>query len=265
MANLTEWGTAGYIGNVNNLVAVQKAAAQEEVHVATIESLLQHNGAQTIAPCKYDFPVSNAVDFFALANIITSVGIGAIFDLQDGISKTDPGLEVSVSGIVTVESRHDAFFRMTAGEAPNPAPYDTRISGAWAYNLALDFIVPGSCGNGLPASITSLPVFPPLGLLGTNEPAFASTNSIGTLVFTVNTSQMHAGWSNQPLYMGWVNQENPPIYTQVTVMNENQLQTQVPTGMNGMAFAVLTGQNTATDVTALTAATIAGPLPIPIS
>jgi hypothetical protein len=154
---------------------------------------------------------------------------------------------------------------MTAGETPNPSPFDTRISGAWAYNLALDFVVPGSCGNGLPASITSIPVFPPLGLIGTNEPAFSSTDSIGTLVFTVNTSQMHSGWSNQPLYMGWVNQEKPPVYTPVTVMNGNQLQTQVPTGMNGMAFVVLTGQNTAVDVPALTAATIAGPLPIPIS
>lgn len=265
MANLTQWGTAGYIGNVNNLIAVQKAAAQEEVHVATIEALLQHNGAQTINPCQYEFPVSNAEEFFALANIITSVGIGAIFDLQDGVSQTDPGLEVSVSGIVTVESRHDAFFRMTAGETPNPSPFDTHISGAWAYNLALDFIIPGSCGNGLPASITSIPVFPPLGLVGTNEPAFASTNSIGTLVFTVNTMQMPSSWSHRPLFMGWVNQEMAPIYTPVTVMNGNQLQTQVPTGMNGMAFVALTGQNTAADVTALTAATIAGPLPIPIS
>ena len=265
LANLTQWGSAGYTGNVNNLIAVQKAAAQEEVHVASIETLLQHNGAQTINPCQYDFPVSNAEEFFALANIITSVGIGAIFDLQDGISKTDPGLEVTVSGIVTVESRHDAFFRMTAGEAPNPTPFDTRISGAWAYNLALDFVIPGSCGSGLPASITSIPVFPPLGLIGTNEPAFASTNSIGTLVFTVNTAQMPSGWSNKPLFIGWVNQELAPIYTPVTVMNGNQLQTQVPTGLNGMAFAALTGQNTAADITALTAATIAGPLPVPIS
>ena len=170
-----------------------------------------------------------------------------------------------MSGIVTVESRHDAFFRMTAGEEPNPTPFDTRISGAWAYNLALDFVIPGSCGSGLPSSITSIPVFPPLGLIGTNEPAFASTNSIGTLVFTVNTSQMPSGWSNQPLFIGWVNQELPVIYTPVTVLNTNQLQTQVPTGLNGMAFAALTNQNVAPDVTTLTAKTIAGPLPIPIS
>lgn len=265
LANLTAWGTAGYTGNVNNLATVAKCAAQEEVHVASIETLLQQNGGQTINPCQYSFPVSNAEEFFALANIITSVGIGAIFDLQDGVSKTDPGLEVQVAGIVTVESRHDAFFRMTAGEVPNPTPFDTRISAAWAYNLALDFVIPGSCGSGLPSSITSLPVFPPLGLIGTNEPAFASTNSIGTLVFTVNTNQLPSAWNSKPLFIGWVNQELPVIYTPVTIINGNQLQTQVPTGLNGMAFAALTSQNTAPDVASLTAATIAGPLPIPIS
>lgn len=245
--------------------AVAKAAAQEEVHVASIQTLLAHNGAQVINPCQYAFPVNTAVDFFALANIITSVGIGALFDLQDGVSKTDPGLEVIVSAIVTLEARHDAFFRMTAGEAPNPSPFDTRISGAWAYNLALDFVVPGSCGGGLPASITGIPVFPPLGLVGTNEPMFTSTNSIGTLVFTVNTGALPSGWNSAPLFIGWVNQELAPIYTPVTIVNGNQLQTQVPTGLAGMAFAALTNQNTATTVTDLTAATLAGPLPVPIS
>ena len=265
LANLTAWGSAGQTGAVGNLEVVAAVAAQEEVHVASIQTLLSANGATTIAPCKYHFPVTNAEEFFALANIITVVGIGAIFDLQDLFSKTDPGLEASTSAIVSVESRHDAFFRLIGGEIPNPTPFDTRISGVWAYNLALDFIIPGSCGSGLPASITGLPVLPPLGLVGAGDPAFASTNYQTQLTFAVNTGAMPNGWNNKPLFIGWVNQVNAVIYTPVTVVNGYQLQTPVPAGLNGMAFVALTGQNTASDIAGLTSATMAGPLPIPIS
>jgi hypothetical protein len=47
--------------------------------------------------------------------------------------------------MLAVESRHDAFFRHTLGKIPNPAAFDTGLSDIWAYNLALTFVVPGSC------------------------------------------------------------------------------------------------------------------------
>ena len=81
-----------------------------------------------------------------------------------GLSKrlaiTDPLLIQSVSSTLTVESRHDAFFRHLEGEAPNPAPFDTAISDVWAYNLALSFTVPGSCGTEIPLPILPTLMFP---------------------------------------------------------------------------------------------------------
>lgn len=66
-------------------------------------------------------------------------------------------LASSVSSILTVESRHDVFFRSVMGKVLNPTPFDTGISGIWAYNLALSYVVPGSCPVELP-----LPVLPKL-------------------------------------------------------------------------------------------------------
>jgi hypothetical protein len=50
---------------------------------------------------------------------------------------------------------------------PNPAPFNTGISDIWAYNLALLFIVPGSCYVEIPLPI--LPVLNVSDLIATNS------------------------------------------------------------------------------------------------
>lgn len=267
LSNFTQWGSGGQTNGVSNMNVVSQIAAQEEVHVAAIVGLLKGNGASDVAPCQYSFPVTDETSFFALGNIITSVGIGALIALQNGLSTTDPGLESTVGSILPVESRHDAFFRMTAGEIPNPSTFETPISGIWAYNLALDFTIAGSCPN-LPQSITSLPVFPDLGIVGYGGPSFATPNAPGKLIFRVGQpSMLPAGWNAQgtTLYMAWVNQNNVPAYTPVTIDASGDLEADVQPGMFGMAFAALTNQNTANNIDDLTKATLAGPIPIPLT
>jgi hypothetical protein len=267
LANLTKWGTAGYTNGVSNLDVVAAVAAQEEVHVANLVKVITGNGGQAITPCSYQFPVSDANSFYALANIITSVGIGALIDLEATLAPTDPGVVPAVGSIVPVESRHDAFFRLTANEHPNPTAFETRISGAWAYNLALDFVVSGSCTN-LPSFIQSLPVFADIAVLAAGPPSFAAANGEpGSLAFTIlDMSQMYTHWNTSgPLYMGWVDAANSPIYTDVRLIGKGEFMADIPSGLFGMAFAALTNQNTATNVADLTKATLAGPLPMPIS
>ncbi|EXJ77873.1 hypothetical protein A1O3_09032 [Capronia epimyces CBS 606.96] len=265
LMNYTWWGTGGQTNGVSNLEVVSHIAAQEEVHVAAIVDLLKANGVRDVAPCKYSFPVTDEKSFLALGNIITTVGIGALIGLQRVLADTDPGLEPIVGSILPVESRHDAFFRMTAHEIPNPTTFETRISGAWAYNLALDFTVGGSCSN-LPPSITSLPIFPDLGIVGYGSPSFATPNAPGKLIFKIGQEKMlPAGWNVQPLWIAWVNQDNLPAYTPVTINGNGELHADVQPGMFGVAFAALTNQNTATNVDDLTKATLAGPIPIPLT
>ena len=64
--------------------------------------------------------------------------------------------------------------------------------------------------------------------------------------------------------MGWVNENDMPYYTAVTRGDNGELHADVPPGLYGMTVAVLTGQKDVKNVAALTAATIAGPLPIPL-
>ncbi|KAJ9615234.1 hypothetical protein H2200_001308 [Cladophialophora chaetospira] len=263
LMNYTQWGSGNQVNGVPNMGVVSRIAAQEEVHVASIVGLLQGNGAQPVAPCEYNFPVTDEKSFLALASIITNVGIGALIDLEAGLSTTDAGLEATVGSILPVESRHDAFFRIYAKEVPNPTTFETRISALWAFNLALDFIVPNSCKN-LPPSITGLQIFPDLGIIGYGGPSFATPNSPGKLIFQVGQPNMlPQGWNSRPLYMAWVNQNDVPAYTPVTVQG-NELHADVHPGMFGIAFAALTNQNTATNINDLTKATLAGPLPIPL-
>ena len=264
LMNYTQWGTGSQTNGVSNQVVVSHIAAQEEVHVAAIVGLLQGNGASDVAPCQYNFPVTDEASFLALGNIITSVGIGALLALANGVSTTDPGLEATIASIIPVESRHDAFFRLTANEIPNPTTFETRISAVWAFNLALDFVIPNTCAS-LPQSLTSLPIFPDLGIIGYGGPSFATPNSPGKLIFQVGQPTMlPQGWNQGQLYMAWINQNNVPAYTPVTVQG-NELHADVNPGMFGVAFAALTNQNTATNVDDLSKATLAGPLPVPLT
>lgn len=79
------------------------------------------------------------------------MGIGATIGLAEHLAVTDPLLVKSVSSILVVESRQ--LFRHVERLVPNPAPFDTGVSDIWAYNLALSFIVPGSCRIEVPLLI----------------------------------------------------------------------------------------------------------------
>jgi hypothetical protein len=131
-----------------------------------------------IPPCQYVFPVTSTDEFLELGDLITSARISAIIGLADRISETDPLLIRSVSSIVTVNSRHDAFFRQGIGSVPNPTPFDTGINGVWAYNLAFGFVVPGSCPVEIP-----IPILPILSVSSplTNTPS-ANTTAMPTVV-----------------------------------------------------------------------------------
>jgi len=262
--NYTQWGSGGKVNGVSNQQVVARIAAQEEVHVASIVGLLKGNNAADIAPCQYNFPITDETSFLALANIITSVGISALVGLADGVSTSDPQLEATIASIIPVESRHDAFFRLTAGEVPNPTTFETKISAVWAFNLALDFIIPNTCSN-LPQFFSSIPIFPDLGIIGYGAPSFANPTAPGKLIFQVGQPNMlPQGWNSGKLYMAWVNQANTPAYTPVTVQG-TELHADVQPGMFGIAYAALTNQNTATNIDDLTKATLAGPIPLPLT
>ena len=226
----------------------------------TAENLLGHFNGKTFRPCEYTFPVTEAEEFFELANVITSVGIGAVIHLAASLAVTDPGLVMGPASILAVEARHDAFFRGAAkvSRIPNPAPFDTGISGIYALNLALPFVVEGSCPDGMP----DFPVLPGLKQMSGSSPL---TGSSGPIDFSFDASKIKNFDAKTMYYIGWVNQANLVQYTPATVSADGKVKSTIPGGMAGLAFAALTGQNTAVDVDDLTAKTVAGPAPVQIS
>ncbi|KAF4636434.1 hypothetical protein G7Y89_g1651 [Cudoniella acicularis] len=66
---------------------------------------------------------------------------------------------------------------------------------------------------------------------------------------------------NRKLFVGWVNQANPVVYSNVTLKNGIGT-ADVPKGLTGIAFAALTAQDTATTVDGLSNVTLAGPAPV---
>lgn len=77
--------------------------------------------------------------------------------MQEQFYASYPQLFSSISSILAVETRHDAFLRILHGLVPNPSPFDTAIPIGWAYNTGLHYTVPGSC----PVEV-SLPTYPQL-------------------------------------------------------------------------------------------------------
>ncbi|MCJ1383736.1 hypothetical protein MMC17_006850 [Xylographa soralifera] len=251
VTNITAWGTTGFPDDTLDII--RHVAAQEQVHVATFEDILTHFNTPVIPPCQYQFPATNTASFLKLAQIITSVGIGAVINLAAATSITDPALIQNLASTVTNEARQDAFFRQAAlGLVPNPTPQDTQISAIWALNLALPFVVPNSC-----PLFPEVPIFPAMTVIA---PTGNSTGDNGSITFST-TAEVSGNLS-----IAWINQANLPVFTPVArTLMAGQLTSSIPPGMGGMAFAALVNQTTAKDVTALTLMTLAGPAFVQIS
>jgi hypothetical protein len=97
------------------------------------------------------------------------------------------------------------------------------------------------------------------------EHSFANPNAPGKLIFKVGQPEFLQGQGRErPLWIGWVNENDKPYYTRVERRDNGELHADVPGGLFGMTYAVLTGQNEAINVVELTSATLAGPIPIPL-
>ena len=152
------------------------------------------------------------------------------------LSGSDLAIAAPITSILGVETRHDAYLRMLHGAVPNPAPFDTGLPIAWAYNIGLQLTVPGSCPVEVP-----LPTYPQLSLDPAEPPAFASDSYPETMSFKWDAQQ---AWvqreTGKQLYAAWANQFNQPTYTPVIVDKAGSGTTSVPKGMQAVAFVALT-------------------------
>ncbi|KUJ11342.1 uncharacterized protein LY89DRAFT_739539 [Mollisia scopiformis] len=225
------------------LSVIEKIAAQEEVHVATVSGIfLESKQSPPVTACNYTFPVTNFDEFLSVANLITCANFGSIIGIQEQLPGSTASGPAGTS-ILATETRHDSFLRILHGIAPNPSPFDTAVPAAWAYNVGLQFIVPGSCGVE-----PAYPAYPQLTVTSMEGQSFAHDTSY--------PSSVSFAWDPQ---QAWV-----PMYTEVVVNGTGSGSTMIPKNMSGMAFMALTTMQPA-DFTNLGDATLVGPIGISIS
>ena len=235
-----------------------KARQQEVVHLSSIEQLLGFYNATITPPCNYSFPVSTSREFVELGHAIASAGIGAVVGIAERLAKTDPLLLNIFSSILPIESRHDAFFRSVEGAIPNPTPFETGISGIWAYNLALAFIEPGSCSEELP-----LPVFSRLGVSGHTLQSVNQTHRQRDFSWDPTQTPFTLETGKQ-LFVGWVSQLGGPVYTPLNVTAAGRGTSCMPPGLSGTVFVVVTAQKPE-NVDDLVLSSLAGPAVVSLS
>jgi hypothetical protein len=120
------------VNGVNAKDELQRIWSEEEAYVETIAEMLQYNKASPVEPCTYNFPDKDEKSFMALASVISNIGIGALINAENWLAKSDPTVIPHISRILPVKARHDSYFRMYAGEVPNPAAYETTLPTEWA-------------------------------------------------------------------------------------------------------------------------------------
>ncbi|KAM3066450.1 hypothetical protein ACMFMG_012036 [Clarireedia jacksonii] len=247
-ANITGADNADGISNAT-LNAIREATLQEQVHQTTLQNILVAAGAAVIPECEYVFPSRNTSEFLSLGRSLSSVGVGAILALAESVAILDSNLVSGLASIAATEARHDSFFNVANGKLPNPAPFDTPISSTWAYNLALQFIVPASCPLELP-----IPILP---ILSTQMTLKGNPKS---MTFSWDPTQKPVTQENgKELFIGWVNQLGSPVFTLLKSSGNGTGTTSIPSGLKGVVYTALTTQDTLMTIDELTAATLAGP------
>jgi len=148
------------------------------------------------------------------------------------------------------------------GAIPFPTPFDTVLSGVFAYNLAQMFVV--ACPQNLPLIVLpKLTLAAPMPSLNLQPPTPAGT----ILTFNWDPKQFFVTVDpNAPLYIAFVDQIAQTFFAKLTISGTGSGTVAVPEGVAGIAFAVLTtfqGPLTLEQLTQF--GTLAGPAEVPLS
>lgn len=221
-----DFASAGFNASVYD--RLHTIAADEETHVSFLTDALKAAGAIPVAECTYSFPYTDVAGFLATSSVLEGVGVSAYLGAAaDIMSKT---YLTAAGSILTIEARHSAYIREAIKQAPFPQSFDNPLSINSVYTLAAQFIT--SC----PESNPPLPVkaFPVLSASSKDE--MVKTGSkvlLATKGYHVEGT-VHAAFIT---VMG-------PVFVDVTVV-EGGFEVQVPEGIAGQSYVVLTSCNTA--------------------
>lgn len=137
MAPDYDLGSDGFGNNINEWVAV--IGEHEAAHVATLTQVVTDLGGMPVERAEYDFGVTDAASFLAVAQVLENVGVAA----YDGAGQflRNAELLTAAGSIVAVEARHAAYLNLLNMESPFPAAFETPMTPEEVLAAAGGFIV----------------------------------------------------------------------------------------------------------------------------
>lgn len=190
------------------LRALNAVQAQEELHAAGVNAILQTNNAQPIQPCEYVFPTSTFDDAVALASTFTDLVLGTLQDVQEGLGiARDTELIRLISSVIGQEGEQNGLYRSIEDKIPSALPFLTTSAGPFAFSaLNQLFVVKDSCPN---INTIEVPVFGALSVTPSTPPPKDTM-----LTFSFMNDGKYDG-NCEDLSLVYINQQNLPIVESV--------------------------------------------------
>ncbi|KAI1322049.1 hypothetical protein F5Y16DRAFT_387613, partial [Xylariaceae sp. FL0255] len=197
----------------------------------------------------YEFFSRNISEFVEFTYLLSIVAVGAGLTIMADLPDEDKGLATGLASIVVTKARYNMFFKSAVGNETSSVPFETPIPEAWAFNLALGFVVPGSC-----------PVIPPFPILPSLTANMELTQGTRQVSFTWDPAQEPMRIeSNKALFAAWLHELGPPTYTALNRTTTSSGTASFPEGTEGTVFVALTAQDHFQSIDKLSASTLAGP------
>ncbi len=118
-------GLGGYVRNsiYENFRLISE---HEDIHVATLVSVIKSLGGKPVPPVGYDFGVSNVADALRVAKLLENTGVKA----YDGAIAHIEAAELLTAGatIATVEARHASYLNLISRAVPFPGAFDEAVA-----------------------------------------------------------------------------------------------------------------------------------------
>lgn len=122
-----------------NYAELKRITSHEQIHVDTLIQVINASYPNKyVAPCKYNFGVSNVSDFLGVARALERTGVSAYLGRVAEIS--NKAYLVAAASIVTIEARHASFLNTLTGYAAAPEPFDTPLPPNVIVSIASQFI-----------------------------------------------------------------------------------------------------------------------------
>jgi hypothetical protein len=200
---------------------------QENVRLDTMQKIIKGK-TPGIQSCNYTFPDTSLEEFIHAGEHIALLSLGMSIGTSAIVAEYEPQALPFLTATTAINARYSTSLEFLRKNYVSEL-YDTKIDPLWAYHAAHQFVVPGSC-----------PVALPFQASGDLESADTGNN---TREFAWDGNYQSFAWEKRkPLFVGWTNQLNKPVYTALTVTGNGTGTSKVPQDLHGLVLAAVVSE-----------------------